>query len=149
MLTFGYDLMNVPYDTVVFNLSSLIEGYPVLDILPPFEIVSNQREFDIIYANFLMGPKFIETMKLIMCLYYGQNVHVLVSKGDHFEAITESVSKLIQQRYGYISNFIQDPSDFDYAVEGEFSLNGLYNLDMDKEKFSYMTVNVDEELNKC
>lgn len=146
MLTFGYDLINVPQGTMIFNLSSLIEGYPVWDILPPYEVVTNQREFDIMYADYLLGPKFKDFMNVIMSLYYGINVHILVSRGDYFEALTESVSKLIQQRYGYISSTIEEPDDMNYAVEGEFSINGLYNLDMDKEKFSYLTVNVDEEL---
>ena len=71
----------------------------------------------------------------------GFNVFVLVNgtKGDYSEYAVESLIKFIQQRYGIISNVLESEEDFDTLVEHDFSLTGLYNLDIDKEKFNILT----------
>lgn len=130
----------------VFNLSSLKEGYEKLHILPLNNIQTyDEAEFDILYANMILSNDhmFMEFFKIIESLYIGQNVCILVGENHTFEYITESLMKLIQQRYGYICNYIYDINDIDDIEKQErsdFSLMGLYNLDIDKERILQLNI---------
>ena len=42
----------------------------------------------------------------------------------------------IQQRYGIITNNINEMSDWENVEECDFSLQGLFNMDQDKERFT-------------
>lgn len=127
---------------VIFNLSSLLEGFERVNILPPFKLDRNDREFDIMYANYIIENDaiFYEFMKIMMSLYYGLDTLILVDKQEHNEYVNESLIKFIQQRYGYICNSINVNEDWEYVQESEFSIQGLYNIDKDKERFAYIHV---------
>jgi hypothetical protein len=76
-----------------------------------------------------------------MSLYNGLNVYILVGGNEGmYDFLTESLQKFIQSRYGIISYVINDISDWDSIVEDRstFSLNGLYTMDIDKERFTYL-----------
>lgn len=144
LLVFG-EYNNLIYnDTfVVFNLSSLIEGFEMISIIPPFiRQFNDEKEFDIMYANYLLSDNnaFYEMMKIVMSIYMGKDVYILITKDNGiFEILTESFQKFLQQRYGIISNNINCIEDLEFILdEQQFSLSGLYNLDIDKEKFTYM-----------
>lgn len=123
---------------VILNISCLLEGFPRVNILPPFEMDRYSRDFDILYAQYLLNNEnvFYEFMQIIMSIYYGFDTILLVDRGELYECVNESLIKFIQQRYGLICNNINVLEDWLYVEECEFSLQGLYNLDQDKERFT-------------
>lgn len=123
---------------IVFNLSSLLEGFERVNILPPFKLDRYDRDFDIIYAEYIIQNDniFYEFMKIMMAIYYGLDVVVLIDKMDLHEYVNESLIKFIQQRYGIVTNSINEITDWDNVEECEFSLQGLFNIDQDKERFT-------------
>jgi hypothetical protein len=129
---------------MVFNLSSLLEGYHKVDILPPVTQIdyNNQISFDISYSNYIMMNDniFYEFFsKIINPLYYGVDVYLIVTRNIFYDCITESLFKFIQQRYGYPCAMIGDTTDVDYLnPDVGFTTAGIYNLDLDKERFSVM-----------
>ena len=88
---------------------------------------------------------FCEFFQIIYNLYLGYDVFILASSEDWSENILESLLKLIQQRYGY--NAVRIDSDDDYIFARNnmtFDFDprfGIYNLDQDKERFSYLIEN--------
>ena len=130
----------------VFNLSSMVEGFVTLRyLIPPNNIGRfTDREFDIAYMNYVLGNDnvFMDFFQIIYELYIGHDVFIVAAKEDWSENILESLLKLIQQRYGYNSVFIGSEADYIYArnfATGEFVQGyGLFNLDQDKERFSFL-----------
>lgn len=147
MLIFGdHNCIRFNENMVIFNLSSYIEGFERVDILPSFQVINSGKDFDYLYAQMITTDnyKFTEFMKIIMSLYMGKDVYVIIQKENELqEIVTESLQKYIQQRYGIISNIIYDVSDWEYVVECDFSITGLYNLDIDKNRYNYITVDPD------
>lgn len=141
MLIFGdYDCL-VPRDNmVILNLNSFLEGYERLNLLPPFGLEYGDKDFDMKYAEYILTNDnvFMELMKVIMSLYTGKDVYILSAKNNIYEFIAESLQKFIQQRYGYLANILNDMDDWEYVEESSFNIYGVYNLDIDKERFSYI-----------
>lgn len=146
MLLFGsYEL--IPYipegfNCVVVNFSSLKEGFgKPINMVPRSYNPYESREFDIDYANLILSDtmffSFFESM--IYPLYQGVNIYAMVTRDDLFDIFTESIQKFILERYGYTSYLINEPSDFSSINElnDRFSVAGIYNLDTDKERYSY------------
>jgi len=129
---------------IIYNLSSLFEGYDRINILPIGNINNYSGiDFDIsyynmIYNNDIIFKEFME--KIILPLYNNDNIMILVSKDDIFDNITESLSKLLQSRYNIISTIINDTDDINNISDfNDFkSLEALSNLDEDK--FRYMNM---------
>ena len=70
---------------------------------------------------------------------YQKVSYIIIERNDIFDNMVESIIKIIQQRYGYNSAIINDPEDIYYLNQDEsFSLAGLPNLDMDKERYSML-----------
>ena len=126
---------------VVFNLTSLVEGVEKLNLLPPpnsdYLNQTNYKEFDQFYMNYIFSNDFVfmELMKIIYNLYLHNHVYILVYQSDTFDIVTESLMKLIQQRYGYHCQWLNEPSDVNYYDDSDFSFNGIYNLDIDRERY--------------
>lgn len=135
---------------VVLNLSSLIEGFPRVHLVPSVTTqYNNDKEFDLDYANYIFSNDsvFMEFMKIVYPLYEGRDVFLLVSRNENtHDIITESLCKLIQQRYGYNYQLINHPSDIDYYDDSNFSIYGIQTLDMDKERMAYIAVNQNPKL---
>lgn len=129
---------------LVLNLSSLAEGFERVHLVPSVQAqYNNDKEFDIAYANYIFSNDwvFMEFMKIIYPLYEGIDVFLLVSRGENtYDIITESLCKLIQQRYGYNYQLLNDADDINYYDDSNFNINGIQILDMDKEKMSYLAV---------
>ena len=151
MLMYGVgrdDILNIGFagTGVMYNLTSLREGFNTLRLLiPPNEIGRfTDRDFDIAYANYIMSNDniFCEFFQIIYNLYLGYDVFILASEEDWSENILESLLKLIQQRYGYNSVRIDSDDDYIFArnnMSFDFAPGyGLFNLDQDKERFSYL-----------
>ena len=124
----------------IYNLSSPIEGFNRLDLfIQPSKLFSyDSKDFDIKYYNFIMNVKFMELMKVMMDLYYGKDVIILISDNIDNNIVSESLQKVIQQRYGLLSYVLYEPDDFaSISIDkSEFSIQGLYNLDQDKERYT-------------
>lgn len=131
---------------IVFNLTSYKEGFNRLNLLvPPNELgYFTDRNFDIAYMNYIMGNDvvFCQFFWIIYNLYIGNDVFIIANPADWSENILESLLKLIQQRYGYNAVKIDSDKDYIYAMNyfnPGFAPNyGIYNLDQDKERFSYL-----------
>ena len=136
-------LVSTKEPVMVYNFSSITEKYPILDILPRKRFdIDDSQQFDISFANYIMSHdyRFCQFFEIILGLYCSFNVFVLVSKNEFFDILNESLMKLIQQRYGYIVNEINTVEDLDCLVEGSFSIQGLYNLDLDNKRYLSLTV---------
>lgn len=122
---------------VIFNFTSMVEGLDRLNIIPPPIERADDYTFDMYYANWLVNDPngFDSLVRLIYLLYLGYDVYLCASEYYYTENINESLLKFIQARYGYIGNVIHTMEDLNYVKEGEFSLGGLANLDMDKERY--------------
>jgi len=129
--------------TRIYNVSSLLEGYTKLNILPYTVRYSDEKEFDLAYALYILEHDnvFFDMMKIIYNLYIGNDVYLLITIDQFSEIVTESLLKFIQQRYGYIGNRVNEPEDLETLAPGDFTLFGVFNLDQDKERFSYLITN--------
>lgn len=137
---------------LVYNLTSLREGYERLPLLvPPNEIGKlTGRDFDIAYMNYIFGNDsvFYQFFFIIMALYNDMDVFLIVSKDDWSENLVESLMKLIQQRYGYNGVEIKSPNDYIYYMNQSKDLPefnpyfGIQNLDSDKERFAYIQTSI-------
>lgn len=129
---------------VTYNLSSYFSDVQTLNMLIPsieylpeeiMEGDSNIPAFDIAYGNYIISNNeaFIQLMNIIIPAYTSPDVlvQILINKSEFRDAITESLIKLIQQRYGYNIYIINDIEDFLYASESDFSIPGLFTLDQD------------------
>ena len=152
MLLVG-DIKCLPYNKdkfLILNLSSLAEGFQRVHLVPSVSAAyNNDKEFDIAYANYIFSNDnvFMELMKIVYPLYLGNDVFLLVSRNeDTHDIITESLCKLIQQRYGYNYQLLNDKDDIDYYDDSDFSFYGIQTLDMDKERMTYLAVQQNPEL---
>lgn len=151
--TSSFSLNNKP--NIVFNLSSLYNMGIRVDLTPPATQVE-EREFDIMYANWILGndTMFVNFFQFMYYNYLGYNVFILVGV-DMWEArqtITESLMKLIQQRYQIIPRYIATMEDIpDYYEEDFMYVDGMMNMDSDIERYIYLRSSIDdlEELMKA
>lgn len=139
----------------IFNFSSLKEGFSKLNLIQacnqiPYSIES--KEFDIEFAKLLLEDNyFIDLMKIIIPIYYGKNIFLLIDNNSNYSIVAESLQKFIQERYGLLSYIIYDAQDFldiyNRAIdETEFSINGLYNLDIDKNRYIKSRAIINDEI---
>ena len=147
MLLFGNDSIVKQYPNfvlmvdTVFNLSNSYEmGIGLDSLVPPF-FPTEGKDFDLNYANYILTNEnaFTQMMHIVYSLYEGKNIFVMVGNGDYREYLTDSLIKFIQQRYGYNSYIINEIDDLLAVTDSEFSIQGLYNLDQDKERYVMLT----------
>jgi hypothetical protein len=130
--------------TRIYNISSSLEGYDRLISLTPPRFYDqfnhpidfrDQELFGQYYTAYVLSNKepFMALMDIVYNLYEGYDVLLLIGRDEFRDILTETISKIIQQRYGYISNIISDLCDLEGLQEGQFSIQGLYTLDQDKE----------------
>lgn len=130
---------------IKFNLNSLYAYIPSLDLLNPSianlpeDMTNTTPEFDIMYHKYIFenDAVFNQFMSIVVpanvnpeCL-----VQVLVKFSEYRDIITESLIKLIQQRYGYNSYIISDAEDFLYVEESDFSIPGLFLFEQDRTRW--------------
>lgn len=129
---------------IVLNVSSLVEGFQRVHLVPSIPTMyNNDKEFDLAYANYIFSNDyvFMEFMKIVYPLYVGQDVFLLVTRNeDTHDIVTESLCKLIQQRYGYNYQLLNTKDDIDYYDDSNFSLTGIQTLGIDKERMTYLAV---------
>ena len=153
MLVFGQaDCLNViDRQFIVYNLSSSTEcGMRLKYLMPPFPAntdseyflsADNDKNFDTFYNVYIFynnQAAYYELGKIIFDLYSGFDVFVLIDRHEILDMITMSLMKIIQQHYGYNAYLINEASDVYCAGDSDFSINGLYNLDIDKKRWTQM-----------
>lgn len=130
-------------NVVVYNLSSYIQA-PTLNLLIPSDELMPESvirgdctdpSFDTAYHSSILnndGP-FSQLMQIMIPVFQDPDVlvQVLINTSEYRDAITESLLKLIQQRYGYNAYIINNLEDFIYAEESSFSIPGLFMMDKD------------------
>jgi|SRR5574344_160382 hypothetical protein len=138
-------------NTFIVNLSSFYEGYPRLNALDPLNYynvgVTNEYNFDVWYAFFILNTpdSFKQFLDLMINVYNGKDVIVLNDpRITYSTTLVESLIKLITERYGYISNIVNDPDDIPFIKDSSFSTEGLFVIDSDiqvyRERFGCETL---------
>ena len=113
--------------------------------------LTNQRDFDMSYANFIMSevPAFNAMLMMMYHLYIGNDVIILIGTdlSEPAQMVLDSYLKFIQQRYGTIANYVYGIEDYDSLDESQqiFSYQGLFNWDQDKKKAELLIVNAASE----
>lgn len=126
----------------IFNFSSCIQNYVQLsNLLPKGVDCSSDENFDMSYFDYIYNNDcaFMEFMTIITNLYSGENVYIIIDHVDIFDRIAESLAEIIKQRFGYLSYFVNESSDYDninYITDSSsFSIPGLANFDLDRQKY--------------
>ena len=131
-------------NTKIYNLTSLAERYAQyrIQLVPPNSLgSSNEYEFDVNYMHWIIDndSNFYQFMMLIVDLYKGIDIFIVTSDDEWSQIITESLMKLIQQRYGIISVKINIVDDLVYSNDSDFAEGyGIFNLDNDIERLEYL-----------
>ena len=145
---------------VTYNLSSYYSDIPTLNMLiPSVEYMPEDSidgdtsvipSFDIAYNNFIMGndSAFMQFMNIIVPVFTSPDVlvQILINQSDFRDSITETLVKLIQQRYGYNIYIINEIEDFIYTEESTFSVPGLFAIDEDLKRWRAMMPIQNEDL---
>jgi hypothetical protein len=129
--------------TKVYNLLSIVEaGTRLHYLIPAFRIngvdFGDEVLFDNEYINYVYGnnDSFLEIMSIVVDVYEGEDVYILIDNDTNSKDIlTESIIKILQQRYGIIANYIHDTSDLEGLVDTSLSLEGLYNFGQDRDRY--------------
>lgn len=129
---------------IKYNLSSYYNDAPTLNyLIPSFEHVTEDvltgdktsPEFDKSYYNYVVNndSAFLQMMNLVLPVFMDPNVliQVFIQDSPFRTAVTESLIKIIQWRYGYNCYIINEVEDFLAATESDFSVPGLCTMDAD------------------
>lgn len=133
---------------IQLNLTSYYSDVPTLNLLiPSSEYISEDLlngdcstpEFDIAYHNLIFSndAAFLQLMSIMIPVFTDPDtlVHILINISNFRDVITESLCKLIQQRYGYNSYIIYELDDFLYTEESDMSIPGLFAIDSDIQRW--------------
>ena len=129
----------------VYNYSSMIEGMGKLHLMPPIvDQSAPEFNFDLYYANWLLSDPmaFRDLMMILYDVYSGFDVFLCSASMEILGSINESFIEFIQQRYGVNCYWVNTIEDIDYCrtMNSGFSIEGLGNFDMDKERLSEFAV---------
>ena len=124
-----------------YNFTSLNEDFNIrLQLLPPNSLGCNSEyDFDVKYAQWILNnnQNFVEFMKIIMDIYNNFHIFIVISEDNWSTILVESLMKLIQQRYGLSSLYVNDEEDILFGEECEFDTSyGIANLDIDKQRYT-------------
>lgn len=145
MIIFGAPNVVLPIiqgrnDFVVYNLSANIvnQSIPTLNLQYLKGLDFTNKDYDNIFANMVFENDsiFIEFMKLILPLRDGYNVAILIYREENlFDPFSETIAKLIQQRYGYNYQMINTMDDYNEWDDSNFDINGTFLLDRDSDRY--------------
>ena len=127
------------------NISQLNKLIPIQLSIPEDIITgdSSTPEFDISYHNYIFGDSnaFFQFMSIIAPEFLEPSilVQVLVNTEGFRDAISESLMKLIQQRYGVNCYYVFSLEDFQFVQnDTSFSIPGLFAIDQDMARLRSM-----------
>lgn len=114
------------------------KNIPKLEYLVPSQEILYTFSDDAIYADYVLryDAPFRDLMSIIYRLYENKDVNILYN--DTFSegaVVVELLRAFIFARYDIVSNVCADALDLSCRVDCEFSVKGLYNLDLDKDRY--------------
>lgn len=140
----------------LYNLTSYYANAPTLNLLVPssefipLDVLNGDcdtPEFDIAYANQILSndQAFLQLMEIVHQVYLDPSilVQVLIADSPFRNVISESIMKLIQQRYGYNCYYVNQLEDFLYTDESTFSIQGLFTMMEDEIRWQCISGVVD------
>lgn len=154
MIVFTSNISLIPYISnryMIYNLSSYYSGYPsISSLITSIQIFNNTQlppneflyspQFDMAYYNAIFNNDslFVDLMKIMINAYNGVDIIVLTAHDDYRDAVTESIIKLIQVRYGYNCWEVEDYDDLELLKESYFTPTGLLTLDQDSARYDML-----------
>ena len=132
------------------NLSSYYEATNLDYLLPNPNCISQDviygdctdPLFDMQYHQYILTDPnaFLQFMSIMIPAYNNPDtlVHVMIKQTEFRDVITESLAKLIQQRYGYNVCIVNEQEDFLYSTESDLTIPGLFNMDSDIARWQSM-----------
>lgn len=157
-------LLEIPIDLLmykgiksvfIYNMSTIYEGIePVFSlalsdvVLQPELCDYDSQVFDAFYCKHVIEDDnaFNDLMRIMIPANLNPDclVHVLIKRSVFRDAVTETLIKLIQQRYGYNCYVVNELEDFIYAEESDFSIPGLFTFEQDRGRWMMLN-NVGED----
>lgn len=131
---------------IVLNLNANVQCYTRLNLMPPLGMNTSSMEFDTQYINLLLSDPnyFMQFMYIMNYLKNGCDVVLLIYNEDTvFNAITETLVKFIQQRYGYNYQFLNDVEDFNQWDQSSFTAPGIIQFDQDYLRYEEYLMRLD------
>ena len=128
-------------------------GHQVSNMFPPRQMIEYFRgeamespEFDKNYAQYLImeNSAFISFMDIILGQYFYNNSFVLYDdRSPMIENLVDSISKLIQCRYGINVKNVHEEIDMQFLGDDEpMSQEGHHMFMQDKERYTVLTTNL-------
>ena len=138
MLVFGpLNLAIIDGSFEIYNCTGMNQNIPNLNILPSYEFrLYDEETFTQNYINYIYKNDniFFEFMsKVILNLYQGRNVYLVTS--NLLPDIPDTLSTILSDRYGYVTNTINEPEDWSTVVEGSFMPECMRFLDGDLQRY--------------
>lgn len=151
MIIFGSPNAVLPVITntfIVYNLSSNLvnANIPKLNFQYIQNLDFSDKNIDQLFTDIIFNNDayFVEFMRIIIALRDGYDVALLVYREeDLFDPFTETIGKLIQQRYGYNYQLLNEPDDFDEFDGSSFDINGTFMLDQDCKRYTDIMIQLD------
>lgn len=125
------------------NFTGMVEYIDKLSIIGLDNIDVTNPEFDKIFADIMYNndDNFVSLFNVIQLLNSGENIYICITNGNILDYLNESLAKFIQQRYGYNYQMINEVDDIDWYDDSSFSVAGLYNFDLDRERYIHIMTN--------
>lgn len=142
MIVFGrYN--NIPENFIPVNFTGMNETLQKISTIGLENIDISDPEFDKAFAQIMLNndDNFISLFNIVQLLYSGVNIFICISIGNVLDCLNESLAKLIQQRYGYNYQMINEINDIDWYDDANFSIPGLYNFDLDRDRYIHICTN--------
>lgn len=139
-----------------YNMSTMYEGIEtVFNLVPTYSVLQNPSlhdyngmAFDAFYCKHVIedNAAFNDLMKIMIPANLNPDclIHILIKQSEFRDVVTETLIKLIQQRYGYNCYIVNEIEDFIYAEESDFSIPGLFAFEQDRGRWLMMN-NVGED----
>lgn len=142
MIVFGR-CNTIPEKFIPVNFTGMNETIQRISVIGLENIDINNPEFDKAFASIMINndDNFLSLFNIIQLLYSGENIFICISTGNILDCLNESLAKLIQQRYGYNYQMINEINDIDWYDDANFSVLGLYNFDLDRDRYIHICTN--------
>lgn len=127
---------------IVMNLNANIidPNIPILNLIPHVNITLPE-DLDSYYIDAILNEDdhFMALMTVMILLKHGHDVYLLSYSADGvLGPIIEIVLKLIQCRYGYNYQLLNNVEDFDPNQQVGFTAVGIMTLDKDTERYEQL-----------
>lgn len=135
--------VNCKENLMPVNFTGMSENIDRISTIGLETIDINDPDFDKKFAEIMYNndDNFISLFDIIQLLNSGYDIYVCISSGQILDFLNESLAKFIQQRYGYNYQMINEVDDIDWYDDSSFSTTGLYNYDIDRDRYIKIMTN--------